>query len=149
MPISECCNIGVVCCKPEDSIPYVAGLMRQYHVGDVVVVRQEGHERIPLGIVTDRDIVVETIAPEVDMGLVTAGDIMSTPLVTVREDEGFAETLRMMREHKIRRLPVVAENGGLRGIVTTEDIINLLTLELSMVSMAMAEQPVAESHLRR
>jgi CBS domain-containing protein len=149
MPISECCNIGVVCCRPEDSIPQVAGLMRHHHVGDVVVVREEGHERIPLGIVTDRDIVVETIAPQVDISLVTAGDIMSTPLVTVREDEGFAETLRIMREHKIRRLPVVSESGHLRGIVTADDIINLLTYELSMVSMAMAEQPVAESHLRR
>jgi CBS domain-containing protein len=149
MPISECCNIGVVCCRPEDSIPQIAGLMRQHHVGDVVVVREEGRERIPLGIVTDRDIVVETIAPQVDVNLVTAGDIMSTPLVTVREDEGFAETLRIMREHKIRRLPVVSEAGYLRGIVTADDIINLLTYELSMVSMAMAEQPVAESHLRR
>jgi CBS domain-containing protein len=83
------------------------------------------------------------------MDLVTVGDIMSTPLVTVQENEGFAETLCLMRQHKIRRLPVVSEDGCLRGIVTADDIINLLTFELSMINTAMAEQPIAESHARR
>ena len=149
MPIRDCCNIGVVCCPPDASIPQVATLMRRHHVGDVIVVREEGGERYPLGIVTDRDIVVETVAPQVDMDLVTAGDIMSSPLVTVQEDDSFSDTLQLMREHKIRRLPVVAENGALRGIVTADDIINMLTNELSLVSRTLAEQPIAESRIRR
>lgn len=149
MAISECCNIGVVCCEAKASIPEIAALMRQHHVGDVVVVRYEDARRIPIGIVTDRDIVVETIAPDVDMHLLTAGDIMSTPLVTVTDEDSFPESLRLMRQHKIRRLPVVTENGELYGIVTADDIINLLTLELSMMSSTIAEQPVAEGRLRQ
>lgn len=149
MPISECCSIGVVCCKADASIPEIAHLMRKHHVGDVVVVRHEEDARIPIGIITDRDIVVETIAEQVDMDLLTAGDIMSTPLVTVHENESFAESLRLMRHHKIRRLPIVDEKGVLYGIVSADDIVHLLTLELSMLTTTMTEQPVAEGHVRR
>jgi len=149
MPISECCNIGVVCCESNASIPQIAHLMRKHHVGDVVVVRHEGSTRIPIGIITDRDIVVETIAEQVDMDLLTAGDIMSSPLITVHENESFAESLRLMRHHKIRRLPIVDEKGVLFGIVAADDIVHLLTLELSMLTTTMTEQPVAEVQLRR
>jgi CBS domain-containing protein len=123
--------------------------MRKHHVGDVIVVRRDGQKRIPLGIVTDRDIVIETVAPQVDMALITAGDIMTAPLVTVHYDESFTESLRLMREHKVRRLPVVANDGALYGIVTADDIIHLLSHELSIVTHTMAEQPMAEGHIRR
>lgn len=149
MPISECCNIGVVCCDEGASIPHIAHLMRKHHVGDVVVVRYEGEARNPVGIITDRDIVVETIAPEVDMNLLTAGDIMSAPLVSVHPEESFAESLRLMRHHKIRRLPIVDRRGVLYGIVCADDIVHLLTQELSMLATTMAEQPVVEERLHR
>ncbi len=149
MPISECCNIGVVCCGPDASIPDIARLMRKHHVGDVVVVKQQGNGRFPIGIVTDRDIVIETIAEQVDMALLTAEDIMSAPLVTVQENESFAESLRLMRHHKIRRLPIVNQEGTLYGIVTADDIINLLTQELALITTTIAEQPVAEGQVRR
>ncbi len=149
MPISECCNIGVVCCAPNASISEIALLMRKFHVGDVVVVEKQGSERLPIGIITDRDIVIETIAEQVDTGMLTAEDIMSAPLVTVQENESFAESLRLMRLHKIRRLPVVNQEGLLYGIVTADDIMNLLTQELSLITTTIAEQPVAERHVRR
>ena len=126
MPISECCNIGVVCCEESATIPQIAQLMRKHHVGDVVVVRHEGGGRVPIGIITDRDIVVETIAEQVDMDLLTAGDIMSTPLITVNENESFAESLRLMRHHKIRRLPIIDEKGVLYGIVSAGDLARAL-----------------------
>jgi CBS domain-containing protein len=148
MPISECCNIGVVCCEATASLPEVAGLMRKHHVGDVVVVEQREGERIPLGIVTDRDIVIETLALQLDAKIFTAGDIMAEPLVTVREDEGLVETMRLMRNYKIRRLPVLTHAGTLYGIVTADDIINLLAEELSLMSAAIVSQPLKESRLR-
>ncbi len=149
MPINECCSVGVVCCGPNASLPEVAELMRKHHVGDVVVVEKKDGERVPLGIVTDRDIVIETVALQLDVKVFTAGDIMATPLVTVREDEGFIETLRLMRNYKIRRLPVVTEAGTLYGIVTSDDIINLLAAELSLMTSAIVSQPVKEARLRR
>lgn len=149
MPISECCNIGVVCCNANASLPDVAALMRKHHVGDVLVVENKNGERVPVGIVTDRDIVIETIALELDANVFTAGDIMTPSLVTVREDEGFIETLRLMRQHKIRRMPIVTQAGTLFGIVTVDDIINLLAMELSMMTGTIVEQSLKEEQLRR
>ena len=149
MPISECCNIGVVCCEADASIPDVAQLMRKHHVGDVVVVERKDDGRIPIGIMTDRDIVIETIALQLDVNLFTAGDFMSSPLVTVNEDEDFVETLRLMRAHNIRRMPVVSHTGTLYGIVTADDIVNLLSMELSLMTGAIVAQPIKEGHLRK
>lgn len=148
MPISECCNIGVVCCEATASIPEVASLMRKHHVGDVIVVENRDGARLPIGIVTDRDIVIETMALQLDASVFTAGDIMTPSLVTVRENQGFVDTLRLMRHHKIRRMPIVTQAGTLFGIVTADDIINLLAMELSMMTGTIIEQPMREEQLR-
>lgn len=149
MPIDECCNIGVVCCEANASIPEVAGLMRKHHVGDVIVIEKKDEQRVPIGIVTDRDIVIETIALQLDANVFLAGDIMSTPIITVREDEDLIETLHLMRTHKVRRMPVVTAAGTLFGIVTADDIVNLLAMELSLMTAAIVEQPIRESRLRK
>ena len=149
MSINECCNTNVICCEPDASIPEVAALMRKHHVGDVIVVEGKDEKRVPVGIVTDRDIVIETIALQVDVNAFTAGELMSTPVVTVHEDASFIDTLRLMRNHKLRRMPVVTDAGILFGIVTADDIINLLTTELSMMTDAIVDQRVREGRLRR
>ena len=149
MPINECCNIGVVCCEADSSISDVAALMRKHHVGDVIVVEKNNEKRVPIGIVTDRDIVLEVLALGLDVSAFTAGDMMNVPLVTVQEDAGFIETLQLMRKHKVRRMPVVTAAGTLYGIVTVDDIIHFLAMELSMVTNSMVEQPIQEGHLRK
>jgi CBS domain-containing protein len=149
MSIKECCNIDVVCCGPDAPIPDVAALMRKYHVGDVIVVKDQDGSRMPIGIMTDRDIVIETIALDVGPDAFTVGDLMSTPVATVREDAGFVETLRLMREQKVRRMPVVTATGTLFGIITADDIIKLLATELSLMAVAIDEQPAHERRLRK
>lgn len=149
MPISECCNVGVVCCESETSLSDVAALMRKHHVGDVVVVENKKIGRVPIGIITDRDIVMETIALRLDPSAFTAGDFMSTPIVTARENAGFLETLRLLRDHKVRRMPVVTDAGALFGIITADDIINLLATELSLMTGGIGEQPIREGRLRK
>ncbi|HYD82382.1 MAG TPA: CBS domain-containing protein [Paucimonas sp.] len=148
MLVNECCNPDVIWCDPDLVVQEVAALMRQHHVGSVIVTDKEDR-RVPIGIVTDRDIIVEAVAPELDVKTITAGDIMSTPVVTVRDSEGLAETLRLMRQHKIRRIPVVTEGGALFGIVTADDVINLLSRELLMITGAIAGQPQMEAQMRR
>lgn len=149
MPISECCKLDVVCCDPELSLPDTAALMRKNHVGDVVVIEARSGARVPIGIVTDRDIVIETMALQLDAALFTAGDIMNTPLVTVKENAGFIETLRLMRSNGIRRMPVVTETGTLYGMVTADDIVRTLALELSLITEAMSGQTAQERRLRK
>ncbi|HEX7646138.1 MAG TPA: CBS domain-containing protein [Noviherbaspirillum sp.] len=149
MPISECCSVEVVCCEPDTPVQEVAELMRKEHVGDVVVVEMRDGKRVPTGIVTDRDIILEIVALRLDISAFTAGDIMNSPLISMHEDEGVFETLRTMRNHRIRRVPVVKEDGTLSGIVSSDDIINLLTNELSMMADTLVDQPAREAYMRR
>ena len=150
MTIREYCNANVICCEPDASISEVAALMRKHHVGDVVVVanQQEG-QQVPLGILTDRDILVETIALDVEARLFTASDLMSSPVTTVLEDAGLTEALGVMRGNRIRRLPVVNRAGGLVGMVTTDDLLDLLAAELSMLAGLVVEQPIKEERTRK
>ena len=103
MSIRELCNVDVVCCDVRATIAEVAGLMRENHVGDVVVVDMSSDGRIPVGIVTDRDIVIEAVAPQVDLELLTAGDIMTTPVMTINEGASLGEALELMESVKARR----------------------------------------------
>ncbi len=150
MFIRDYCNLNVSCCEPDTPIAEVAGLMRRHHVGDVIVVdHQQQGQRIPLGILTDRDILVETVALDVEARLFTAADLMSTPLTTVQEDASLAEALAIMRGKRVRRLPVVNRAGALFGLMTSDDLLNFLSAELSMLAGLVAEQLVAESRLRK
>ncbi|MCE2859370.1 MAG: CBS domain-containing protein [Oxalobacteraceae bacterium] len=150
MSIRDYCNLNVICCEADAPIAEVAMLMRKHHVGDVVVVdnQQEG-ARIPIGILTDRDILVETIALDIEAKLFTASDLMSSPVTTVQEDAKVAEALGIMRGKRIRRLPVVTRAGTLFGMVTTDDFVNLLAAELSMIAGLMVEQTITEGRLRK
>ena len=150
MSIREYCNLNVICCEADAPIAEVAMLMRKHHVGDVIVVdnQQEG-ARIPIGIITDRDILIETIALDIEAKLFTASDLMSAPVTTVQEDAKVAEALGIMRGKRIRRLPVVTRAGTLFGMVTTDDFVNLLAAELSMIAGLMVEQTISEGRLRK
>ncbi|MDH4284236.1 MAG: CBS domain-containing protein [Gallionellaceae bacterium] len=133
MPISEICNREVVIVQRSDTTLEAARLMRQHHVGDVLVVEQNGANK-PAGIVTDRDLVVEIMAAGLNPETITVGDIMAPELATVKESAGILETLQYMRSKGVRRLPVVDESGGLTGIVTLDDLLELLSEELQALA---------------
>ncbi|MDO9371065.1 MAG: CBS domain-containing protein [Gammaproteobacteria bacterium] len=144
MPIGELCSREVVFVRREDSIREAAQLMRQHHVGDVLVVDEKDAQRVPVGIVTDRDIVVEVVAKNVDLDVVTVGDIMSFQLVSARDTDGVYETIQLMRIKGVRRLPIVNARGGLVGILALDDIIELLAEELSALAKVIAREQAQE-----
>lgn len=149
MPISEFCNREVVFATRETSIPEAAQLMRQYHVGDLVVVDEVDGKRVPVGIVTDRDIVIEIIAPSLDLNEFNVGDIMSPQLVSVQEKEGIFETIRLMRTKGIRRIPVVNQEGELEGIVSADDILDLLAEEMAELARVAPREQEREASARQ
>jgi CBS domain-containing protein len=134
MAISEFCNREVVFATREMTLPEAAQLMRKHHVGDLVVVDDVDGKRVPIGIVTDRDMVIEVIAKSLDFDEFSVGDIMSPQLVSVQEKEGVFETIRLMRAKGIRRIPVINQQGGLAGIVSADDMLAEEMTELAKVA---------------
>jgi CBS domain-containing protein len=149
MPIGEICNRDVVIVKSSDTIQEAAKLMRQHHVGDVVVVEERGGVRVPVGIVTDRDLVVEILATELDPGVITVGDIMERELVTVKESTGIFEAIQYMRSKAVRRLPIVDESGALLGILSLDDLLELLSEELLGIAKLVKHQQRKEATRRQ
>ena len=118
MRIADSCKRQVVTATANATLAEVARLMRNQHVGTVVIV--EG--RKPVGIVTDRDIVVETVACGRDPCTLAAGEMMTPSPTVIPEDEDTAWTVKVMRDRGIRRLPVVDAAGALVGIVALDDM---------------------------
>jgi CBS domain-containing protein len=149
MAIGEICNREVVVVQAGTPVSEAAMLMRQHHVGDLVVVREYSGRNEPIGIVTDRDLVVEVMAAELDPAILTVNDIMGQELVKVKEDAGVFESIRYMRDHGVRRMPVVDARGGLAGIVTLDDLLELLGEELSELSKLTRREQTREAGTRR
>lgn len=126
MSIGELCNRNVVIVGRDESVREAARLMRNHHVGDIVVVEERKENRTPVGIVTDRDLVVEVLAKDIDPESVTVGDVMSFELLTVHEQDSLWDVIPRMRHEGFRRVPVVNEAGGLEGILSIDDVIELL-----------------------
>ena len=146
MNTADVCRRDVVTVVPETPLPMVARAMRRQHVGCVVVISPD--QRRPLGIVTDRDIVLETLAADVDARTLTAGDIMSREIVTAGENDDIAWSLKVMREKGIRRLPVVDGNGRLVGIVALDDVVQEASDVLVDIVQSMGTERQVEARTR-
>lgn len=131
MKVGEICNREVVVVDREAAILEAAQLMRRRHVGDVVVTEEREGLRVPVGILTDRDIVVELLAEQVPLEAVAVGDAMSSELLTVSEEEEVMDAIQRMRGRGVRRVPVVDHSGALAGILAVDDLIDLIAEQLS------------------
>ena len=123
MHVGEICNQEVITIRADESAQAVAALMRKEHVGDVVIV-EDG--RRPVGIVTDRDLVLEVMVPGLDPANLSAGEIASGPLVTVGAEDSLFAAMEIMETQGVRRLPVVQPDGLLVGLLTVDDVWELL-----------------------
>lgn len=126
MFVGEICNRQVVICQPDSSIENAAKLMRDNHVGDVIVTEHKNNKHFPVGILTDRDIVIEILAEDVNTDDITVKDVMSGELISAYEDDHVIETIERMRNKGVRRIPVVNRDGGLEGILAVDDTIELV-----------------------
>jgi CBS domain-containing protein len=115
--------------------------MRRHHVGDVIVVGESSRGRKPIGIVTDREIVVEVVCASLDAKLANAGDLLIRPLVTVEEHSAYADTVHIMAAEGVRRMPVVNVAGLLVGVITLDDLLHQLAVPFAELSdLAMRER---------
>lgn len=119
-------------CEFGTSVSEVAQILREDDVGSVLVV-EAGR---PEGIITDRDIVLRCVAEGLEPQDVTAEDIMSRGVETVSWEAGIYEVAQKMRDAQVRRVAVVDESGNAVGLLSFDDIFDLLTDELDNLRAA-------------
>lgn len=141
MKLKELCVPNVATCRRDHTIAAAAQLMRDRHTGDLVVIDGMDEEREPIGIVTDRDIVVEVVARGRNPEKTTVGDIMSNRVVVAAESEDSAEALERMAAHGVRRVPVVNDAGSVTGIVALDDLLRVHAEQAArLLDVVMKEQ---------
>lgn len=148
MRISEMCTRSVVTCGRAASALEIARQMHERHVGDVIVVDGQAGKLTPVGVVTDRDLVVEVMAKGIDPSRLYAGDLIAGTLETACESELIHDAVWHLRSKRIRRLPVVDSCGHLVGVLTADDVARFLAEELNEL-MHIAPGQVAREHDRR
>lgn len=139
MTVEDVARTGVLTAPPDQSVGNLATVMKEENVGSVVIVDDDDS---PVGIVTDRDLVLNVLEPREDPSQVTAGDVMADALVTVDPDRGVFDAIEIMHEHSVRRLPIVDSAGAMAGIVTLDDLVRLLAEELeTLAEIVESESP--------
>jgi len=148
MKVGAICKREVALVQENARVSEAAKLMRERHVGSLVVVREENKGSVPVGIVTDRDIVVGVLTAGLDYRTVSVGEIMDRDLVTVREDDEILAAFKTMRRRGIRRLPVLSESGALAGIVTVDDLLGLVAEQFGDLVKAISAERSREARAR-
>lgn len=133
MKVGTLCVRQTVMVNRSASLEEAAKLMRDYHVGTLIVVETLGERNRPLGIITDRDIAIHGVAGGISMQS-PVGKLMAIGLVSAGEEELLYDVLERMKTKGIRRIPVVDEEGYLAGILSMDDIIEFLTDEMKEIT---------------
>jgi CBS domain-containing protein len=142
----ETCSRAVTIAYPSLAIGEAARLMRQRHVGCLVVVEElSSRESLVTGILTDRDIAIGVVAADRDPHGLRVGDLMTKDVVTAREDDSLADVISIMRRRKVRRVPVTGARDVLVGILSLDDVIAVMTQQMQEVAAAVV---AAASHER-
>lgn len=150
MRVGDICGRNVVTVREFEELAVAAQLMREHHIGYLVVVEPTVADRMlaPVGVITDRDIVVEVIAPGADPRALRVGDVMTREPVLAQEDSSVSAALQRMREIGVRRLPVVGSMGQLVGVLSLDDVRDAFAEELMDVARSIRHELKMEGALR-
>lgn len=146
MKLGQVCETRVVVTSPETLLSDAALQMRRMQVGALVVVEPRNNATWPVGIVTDRDIAA-TVTPKGGAETLRVADVMSRNLVVASEHDDFFEAVTKMRRFGVRRLPIVGDDGSLRGIITLDDVIEVLSAKLREAASVVPRERRVEARL--
>lgn len=149
LSIGEICTRSVTVAFRKTRLEGASRLMRENHVGCLVVVDEVDGKRIVVGLLTDRDIVTAVVASDLAPGGMCVEDVMSTDLLTARAEDSLIDLLRAMRRKGVRRVPVVGQQDELVGIVTFDDALDILIEELGLLADVMKREGERERQRRR
>ena len=150
MKVGSICRREVVTVTPHIDLVAAAQVMRERHVGLLVVVEPEPDTTYgrPIGVLTDRDIVVSVVARGADPKVLTVADLMKRYPAMVDEADPLEQALHTMRRMGVRRLPVVGAAGMLTGVVALDDMLTVLCGEGSEVVNTVRNEQRNETRLR-
>lgn len=150
MKVGDICGRNVVTVREFDELAASAQLMREHHIGYLVVVEPDVANRtvLPVGVLTDRDIVVGVIAQGTDPRTLRVGDVMKRKPILAEEDSSVSDALRHMREIGVRRLPVVGVMGQLVGVLSLDDVLDAFAEQLMDVARSIRHELKMEGALR-
>ncbi|SNS55071.1 CBS domain-containing protein [Noviherbaspirillum humi] len=148
MTVGDLCNRDVIVVTEDISLRQAAQLMRDHHVGSLVVVSDTARGRAVIGMLTDRDITVMGVARDFDPQSLRVADIMSTDPVTAEEGDSVNEVLGLMRTRGVRRIPVTTTEGLLAGIISIDDLLDVMAEEMQGFVQAMARAQTREARMR-
>ena len=146
MKAYDLCQKSVVKATAATPLIEIARLMRASHVGSVVVTSEDG--RKALGIVTDRDLVVEVLAMGLDACTMTAGDVMTVSPATSGAEDDALWALKIMRERGVRRLPVVDGKGELAGVLAFDDFMQHFGAVMGDIAQVIGTERAVEGSRR-
>lgn len=149
MKVGDICTRNVVTVPEFEELMAVAQLMRKKHIGYLVVAEPSVADGTvkPVGVITDRDIVVRVLAREADVRSLRVGDVMTRQPVLTTEDSSVSAALHYMREIGVRRLPVVDALGRLSGVLSLDDVLDALAEELMDVASSIRHELKVEDAL--
>jgi CBS domain-containing protein len=148
MNISALCTRPVVMIDGQATVRAAARQMRDEHVGALVVTDDRSDAAAVVGVVTDRDLAVQALARDADPSGIRVGDIASTRVVAVPDTADVADTVATMREEGVRRLLVVNGDRRLVGIVTIDDLLEAMAVEMTDLAEAIRSGPAREKAAR-
>ena len=123
MLVKEIMNKDVATCTPPEDLASASRVMQEYNCGFVPVVDNQGKVA---GVVTDRDICLAVGSNKIRaVGTIPLTETMSHPVYTCNPNENIKVALAIMAKHRVRRLPVVDENGHLEGILSVDDVVRM------------------------
>jgi CBS domain-containing protein len=148
LTVGEACTRSVTIAFKATPLNGAARLMRENHVGSLVVVDETGGKRIVVGMLTDRDIVTSVLASDLDCSCLTVEDVMSNDVVSVREGDSLIDVMQVMRRKGVRRIPVVGPEGELIGLIAFDDLLEIIAQELSLLVSAIESEVQRERRMR-
>ena len=141
MEAGTICTRETIIASRHQSVHEASLLMQRYNVGSLVVVVTDAKGNKPVGIVTDRDIVLKVVVAELNIQELKLEDVMSAKLLVAHEKDDVYNTLQKMRGKVVRRVPVVDDEGYLKGILTVDDILEFFSKEIGdIISLFKKEQ---------
>ena len=152
MSVGDICRRNVVTIAPDATLSQAASIMREAHVGMLVVVgapQGEAADRTVQGVLTDRDIVVTVVGRQVDPGALKVVDVMTRNPLLVAEGASVAGALGLMRADGVRRVPVVGARNQLLGVLSIDDVLDALADQLAAISGAIRGGQERERTARR